>query len=273
MQAKIAPIRPLLVLIVTLAVAACATSPTGRSQLKLYSGEKLAHMGNQSYQRLLAKKEETDNEARKRFAHCVVDALGHVTEIDWRVTVFESDKVNAFAIPGGNIGIYAGLLDVTENAAQLAAVIGHEMGHVIAGHANERMSRKTITGLGVSVLSAAIGSQTGGFTQRQLTSLLGMGAKVGLILPFTRTQESEADRIGLRLMAAAGFDPREAVDLWRNMMAAGGASPPEFLSTHPSDEARIKHLKKYMNQALVRYRNSPYDPQCQAPDITTNGSS
>lgn len=274
MQAKTAPIRLLLALTVILAVAACATSPTGRSQLKLFSGEKMAHLGDQSYHQLLEKKEEAHNPAKIRFVKCVVGALNQVTQRDWQVTVFASDKVNAFAIPGGNIGVYAGLLKVTKNAAQLAAVIGHEMGHVIAGHANERMSQHMMTGLGLSVLSAAIGTQTGAFTQRQLTSLLGMGAKVGILLPFSRTQESEADRIGLKLMAEAGFDPRQAIDLWHNMSAAaGGKAPPEFLSTHPSNKDRIQNLEKHMSQALARYRNSPYNPQCQHPHASTDSGS
>lgn len=254
----------------TLTMAACTNSPTGRNQLKLYSGEKMAKSGDQSYKKLLKKKEIDHDQADNRFVSCVVDALSDQTDKDWQVTVFKSDQVNAFAVPGGNIGVYSGILPITKNGGQLAAVLGHEMGHVRAGHANERMSEQAATGIGVSVLSAVIGSQTSGLGQNALMGLLGTGAKVGIILPFSRAQESEADRIGLKLMAKAGFDPRQSVKLWQNMAQQGGDKPPQLLSTHPDDQDRIKALRKHMPQALEQYRQANQQPHCQHPPPSSN---
>ncbi|NNC24185.1 M48 family metallopeptidase [Salinisphaera sp. USBA-960] len=249
----------------TLAVAACVNSPTGRSQFKLYSDQKMSKAGDQSYKKLRKQKQIDHNKANNRFVSCVVKNLSRVTKHKWRVTVFKSDQANAFAIPGGNIGVYSGILPVTHNDAQLAAVLGHEMGHVKSGHANERMSQKAATSVGLSVLSAAIGSQTGGIGQRSIMGLLGTGAKIGVLLPFSRAQEAEADRIGLDLMAKAGFDPRQAVNLWRNMAEQGGEKPPQLLSTHPSDRNRIQNLEKHMTKALAIYRRAPRHPNCQHP--------
>ena len=156
-----------------------------------------------------------------------------------------------FAVPGRKIGVYAGLLDVAENASQLAAVMGHEVGHVLARHGNERISQNTAFQLSQAAVAATLANSdmsTG--TGLLIMAGFGLGAQVGVLLPFSRTHESEADTIGLELMARAGFDPRESVRLWENMAAAaGGAAPPEFLSTHPSDQSRIANLRSHMAEA------------------------
>jgi predicted Zn-dependent protease len=168
------------------------------------------------------------------------------TDYDWQYMVFEDPEPNAFALPGGKIGVNTGLFKVVQNEPQLAAVLGHEIGHVIAHHVAERLSRQTLLQAGLGVLS---GTNVG-----QYTDLLAQAATLGVVLPFSREQESEADQIGLMLMARAGYDPRAALQLWKNFEAVGGQRPPEFLSDHPSPGNRIQNLEQLMPQALEAYR-------------------
>jgi predicted Zn-dependent protease len=182
---------------------------------------------------------------------------------DWEVTVFEQDQVNAFALPGKKIGIYTGLLDVAKNQHQLATVVAHEVGHVLAQHGNERMSTQFATSTGLDLVAMLAGSET--TTKRTALGLLGLGAQVGVLLPFSRAQETEADVMGLELMARAGFDPGESVDLWRNMIAESEGAPPEFLSTHPSGESRIDVLQRHLPEArnlAERARAAGRSPDC-----------
>ena len=244
-----------------LLLVACVTSPTGRNQLKLFSEEKIAQMGIQSYQQMKQEEPIDTSTADNRYVKCVADAITRVTGGEWEVTVFKDDQVNAFALPGGKIGVYSGLLDVAKTDDQLAAVIGHEVGHVLADHGNERVSQQAATQGGLQVVSAFLGGSGGGGNQAVM-SALGLGAQVGILLPFSRTQESEADTIGLELMARAGFDPRESVALWQNMAAAGGEKPAEFMSTHPSNQHRINNLESHMNQAMQLYQQAPNKPNC-----------
>jgi hypothetical protein len=185
----------------------------------------------------------------------------------WEVVVFDSKEINAFALPGGKIGVYSGLLKVAKNQDQLATVIGHELTHVLAQHSNERLSRDQLTGIGLAVADAAIGSSDslGGAATM---AALGLGVQVGIALPYGRTQESEADRLGLELMARAGFNPAEAVTLWQNMSAAsGGKAPPQLLSTHPSDQSRIANLQAQQAEVQPLYQQAKASglvPQCKA---------
>ncbi len=242
-------------------LTACATSPTGRRQLEFFAPTQMAQMGDSAYQEIKKKTPETQDPAQRRYVQCVVQALTKVVPppIDggqWTVSVFKEDKtVNAFALPGGNIGVYTGLLNVAKSQAQLAAVIGHELAHVQAQHANARMSTQYATSAGLQ-LAAAVAGAKGYGDQQTVMGLLGLGAQYGVILPFSRAQESEADIIGLRYMAEAGFDPRESVDLWRNMMASGGGNPPEFLSTHPSGDTRIGALQQKLPEAMRLYQQA-----------------
>lgn len=245
-----------------LLVTACATSPTGRSQLKLFSQDKIAEMGAASYQQMKKKEPIDHSRADNRYVECVAHAITDITGGQWEVTVFDSDQVNAFALPGGKIGVYKGLLDVAETDDQLATVIGHEVGHVIAGHGNERISQQFATQGGLQALSAFLGAGGSGAGGQAIMSALGLGAQVGILLPFSRTQESEADTIGLELMARAGFDPRQSVQLWQNMAKAGGKKPAEFMSTHPSSQSRISNLSSHMNQAMQIYEQAPRHPNC-----------
>lgn len=252
------------------ALAGCATSPTGRSQLLLMSDDELNQMGDKAFDQYQQELPAAD-ESSQRYVQCVARSI--VNELpaeqrrqSWEVEVFKADEPNAFALPGGYIGVNSGMLDVADNQAQLATVLGHEVGHVLANHANERASTESATQLGLSALSSAAGVESAG--GEQLMGLLGMGAQYGILLPFSRRHESEADRIGLQLMAGAGFDPRESVDLWQNMQRAGGGGPPEWMSTHPSEGHRISGLQADMPRALDAYesaRNRGRTPDCPRP--------
>lgn len=256
------PARTFVIVSLTLFLAACATSPLGNPQLRLFSPAKLAQMGAASYHKIKQKTPEATDPSVNAYVNCVAHALTRQIGGQWTVTVFKSRQVNAFALPGGKIGVYTGLLKVAEGPDQLAAVLGHEIGHVLAHHSNARLSAKYATSAGLQMLAAFLGGGGSSANSKQIMSLLGLGAQVGLLLPYTRGQEAEADVIGLKLMAKAGFDPRAAIALWHNMQAAGGQAPPEFLSTHPSNASRIQNLKDHMRKAMRLYRHADTHPNC-----------
>jgi len=167
---------------------------------------------------------------------------------EWEVVVFEDESLNAFALPGGKIGVHTGLLNLVDNQDQLAVVIGHEVGHVMARHSNERLSQQAGTNLGISLIQAIATPQSA--LGQTAVGLLGIGAQYGVIMPFSRLHESEADTIGLDLMAKAGFNPAESIRLWQKMaQASQGAEPVEFLSTHPSHTSRIQNLQADLPRA------------------------
>lgn len=242
------------VAIVAFTVLACATSPTGRTQLRLFPDAEMAKMGAAAYDEMKQEMKISSDAAATRYVRCVADAVaaeveGRYAGTEWEVTLFEEPTPNAFALPGGKIGVHTGLLEVARNQDQLATVLGHEVAHVLAEHGNERVSTAYATQTGLSMVEAISGAPSP--MKSQLLGLLGVGAQVGVILPFGRAQESEADELGLELMARAGFDPKESVALWKNMEQAGGGQPPEFLSTHPSHGTRIQDLQAGMPGALA----------------------
>jgi predicted Zn-dependent protease len=258
--------------IVSLAVAAllatsCTTSPLGRSQLKLFPEAQIAQMGLASFDRMKAQVPQSDDPRTVKYVRCVAAAL--VRELppgqsgDWQVAVFQNRSVNAFALPGRRIGVYTGLLRMTKNQDQLAAVVGHEIAHVIAGHANERISQAYATQTGLQLAQIAAGASSP--MQRQLIGLLGIGAQYGIILPYSRTHETEADLVGMDLMARAGFDPKASVQLWTNMAAQSSGQPPEILSTHPSHSRRIHDLQNRVplgERLLAEARQAGKRPAC-----------
>jgi len=264
----------LVMLMLAIGLAACATSPLGRDQLILFPDEQVAQMGVTAYQELKNSTPLTKNRELKSYVNCVADALtralpnngndGGAQPQEWEVSVFADDQVNAFALPGGKIGVYQGLLSVAENQDQLATVIGHEIAHVLARHSNERISTQYATSTGLELASVLAGQSTP--VKQTLFGLLGVGAQVGVLLPFGRKQETEADLLGLELMARAGFDPGQSVPLWENMIASGGESPPEFLSTHPSGETRIRALEQTMPTVVPLFeqaRSGGLRPDCR----------
>ncbi|MGF1773217.1 M48 family metallopeptidase [Vibrio maritimus] len=236
---------------VTVAIAACSSSPTGRSQIILFSDAQMSDLGAQSFEQMKKELKISNNKRVNEYVQCVAKAItDHVPPqpdfSQWEVVVFDSEQVNAFALPGGKIGVYTGLLDVAVNQDQLATVIGHEVAHVLADHSNERLSQSQLANAGLQVTSVALG----GSQYKDVTmAALGVGVQYGVILPYGRTQESEADIVGLELMAKSGFDPFQSVELWKNMAkASGGNQPPELLSTHPSHDTRISDLKAKADQ-------------------------
>jgi len=243
-------------LVLGLALAACQSAPvTGRSQLILLPESQDAGMGLQAYQQIKQQERVSrDPELNRRVQEIGrrIAAVSGQPDWDWQFTVFENDEPNAFALPGGKVGVYTGLFKVARNDDQLAAVLAHEVGHAIARHGAERMSQGLITQLGAAALGAA--------TSPAYAQLAAQAATLGIILPYSRTQESEADEIGLMMMAEAGYDPREAIKLWQNFEALGGARPPEFLSTHPAEGTRIERLEALMPKALEIYDKSKGRP-------------
>lgn len=247
--------RKLIICLLAATLVGCAVSPTGRHQLSLFPAQEVAQMGAQSYQKIKQETPTSSNRALTNYVACVAHAITAQVGGEWEVTLFQSDQVNAFALPGNKIGVYTGLLKVTQNQGQLAAVLGHEVGHVLAHHGNARMSTQFATQSAVQLASSIAGGA--GTVGGQLAmAALGVGAQVGVLLPFSRGQESEADEIGEQLMARAGFDPRESIALWKNMQRQGGDKPPEFLSTHPSEGDRIQNLEKHLPQAQQLYQQA-----------------
>lgn len=247
------------------ALAGCATSPTGRSQLLVFPADQLDAMGVQAFEEMRTQLPVESDPAINAYVRCVANAI--TAKVDnkgasWEVVVFKDDNPNAFALPGGKMGVYTGMLTVAQNQDQLASVLGHEVGHVLAQHGNERISQQQLTNV---ALAAAAGS---GYVDPLTMQALGLGAQVGILLPYSRTHESEADVIGLDLMSRAGFDPRQSVQLWKNMEKAGGGAPPEFLSTHPASGTRIDNLLSKMSGALQTYneaRAKGNKPNCKKP--------
>jgi predicted Zn-dependent protease len=246
------------------AQAACQTVPyTGRSQLQLLSEPEETRMGLQAYREVLKKSrisgDPAANDMVARVGARIAAATGRA-DYTWEFKVIDdSGQINAFALPGGKVAVYTGLLPVTRDESGLAAVLGHEIAHVIARHGGERISQNLLVQTGLTATMAAL-SRGDPQTVRSVGSLLGAGAAVGLILPWSREQESEADHLGLIFMAKAGYDPHAAVDLWRRMAEAsrGRERPPEFLSTHPSDVTRIRQIEQWMPEALQYYQASPH---------------
>lgn len=240
------------IILCLLAVQGCATSPLGRSQLTLMPESQMNQMGLQAFDQFKKGKPIEQSPTVNRYVHCVANAIIRNVGGDWEVVVFKDETPNAFALPSRKIGVHTGLLKVATNQDQLAAVLGHEVAHVLANHSNERVSQKFAVSQGLNLLGALASPQSG--TGQTLMGLLGMGAQYGILLPFSRTHEAEADVVGLDLMAKAGFDPRQSVDLWMNMdRASKGQQPPEFASTHPSHTTRIDGLKRAMPDALGLY--------------------
>src|SRR5690606_32677205 len=232
-------------------VAACATttSPTGRKQYVAYSDAELNQVGAQAFNEMKAKQQTLSGGQQSAYVQCVVQALVAQLPAEWRslpweTAVFVDDTPNAFALPGGKVGVHTGMFKVAKNQDQLAAVLGHEIGHVYARHTNERVSRQAATSGVLGLLGAVAGARYGDRASQAITQGGGTLAQLGLLLPFSRNQEAESDQIGQQLMAQAGFDPAEAVNLWQNMIDAAGSRQPEWLSTHPDPQNRIASLRQ-----------------------------
>lgn len=263
--------------VVPLAVLAigCATSPLGRSQLVMVSDAEMEQMGLSAFQQIVEKQPQTDDPRVAQYVVCVAQAIvgalpsraeaqrsGYaLPEGEWEVRVFADDTANAFALPGGKIGVNTGLLAVAKDQSQLATVIGHEVAHVLARHSAERVSAQLVEA-SVASAGAAIADPNNRLHGTMLAAL-GIGVQLGG-LSYSRSHEREADLLGLDLMARAGFDPAESVALWQNMAAANHEQPPEWLSTHPATESRIEELRKRIPYART-LRGGAREPSCRPP--------
>lgn len=244
--------------------AGCATttSSTGRTQyVGAVSQQQLDQLGAQAFTELRQKKPVSTDARRNTYVKCVVDAL--VRELPprwqryaWEEAVFVDKEPNAFALPGGKVGVYTGMFDVARTQGQLAAVLGHEIGHVVDNHHDERITRQFGAQAALQVGAILAGSRYGTGAEQLVGGGGGLLLQTTFLLPGSRAQETEADVVGQRLMAQAGFDPREAVALWQNMITASNVRPPEWLSTHPDPRARIAELKARAESLVPVYEQA-----------------
>lgn len=244
------------------AVSGCATttSPTGRNQYAAVSEAELNKLGEQAFAEYKAKLPQSTNATQTRYVQCVVSSIVNqlpteMRRTGWEVALFQNNAANAFALPGGKVGLYTGIFNVAKNQHQLATVVAHEIGHVVAHHHNERISRQMASQQAVNVLGAVVGSRYGQGAGQIAQVLGGVGAQGAFLLPNSRTQESEADVVGQQLMAKAGFDPRQAVNLWQNMLSnESGSRGPEWMSTHPEPANRLNELKSRADSLMPAYQ-------------------
>lgn len=244
-------LRPLAFAAIALLVSACTTTPDGRNQVMMVSDAQVNQMGVTAFEQMKANDKTSTVPARSAYAQCIVDALVRELppewqRLPWEAQAFAIAEPNAFALPGGKVGVNTGLLRVADTPDKLAAVLGHEIGHVVYRHAGERISQQQLAQTGLALAGAYAGRNASPEQVNMMMAALGAGAQVGVLLPFSRKHETEADVYGQRLMARAGFDPQAAVELWQAMQAATGAQgrPPRFLSTHPDPEGRIRALSE-----------------------------
>lgn len=245
--------------LLALALGGCATAPeTGRSQLLLIDTAEEAQLGFKSFEQIKRETPVSRNTAETQRLQRVgkrIAAVVNLPHAQWEFVLFESKQPNAFALPGGKIGVYTGILPLTKNDAGLATVLSHEIAHATARHGAERMSQGMLVQLGGVALSTALGGQSA-VSQELATQAYGLTTQFGVMLPYSRVQELEADRIGLLYMARAGFDPAEAVGFWQRFQTynnSRGGQGVEFLSTHPLDDTRIEQIKRLLPEAQADY--------------------
>lgn len=241
-----------------LLVAACKTNPfTGKKTLNFYPNSQIFPMAFAQYDQFLQENKVVENTSEARMVERVGERIaaaaerwltangypGYLKDYRWEYSLVDNEMVNAWAMPGGKIVFYTGIMDIAEDEAGVAAIMGHEVAHALADHGAQRMSAGTLQQLGAVAGNIAINDPQ---KRNIFNQAYGVGSTVGVMLPFSRSHETEADRIGLQIMAIAGYDPMEAAELWKRMKAkSGNAAPPEFLSTHPSNDTRINNLTKW----------------------------
>ncbi|MDR1546565.1 MAG: M48 family metallopeptidase [Deltaproteobacteria bacterium] len=275
MTSKTPKILANLCLALALAVLLAACAPvvgTGRSQLNLANDAELNQVAALQYKKLLGEshlsKDRKGAALLKKVGARISQASnillaeygrgGESADYQWEFNLIESDEVNAFCMPGGKVAFYTGIMPICETEAGIAAVMGHEVAHALAKHSNERYSQQKMAGIGAAILNIGlgVGGASSGASEAAMTAFA-LGSQFGVLLPFSRLHEAEADRIGMNLMALAGYDPKEALKFWQRMEAkSGGGSAPYFLSTHPSDQQRIKNLEKFLPEAEARYQTA-----------------
>ena len=247
-----------------LSQTSCVTSAeTGRSQLILLSSQDEMALGFQNFTQMKKETPVSKDAAANAMLQRVGKRIAAVAELpgaQWEFVLFESKELNAFCLPGGKVGVYTGILAVTKDEAGLAAVLGHEVAHAVLRHGNERMSRALAWQMGGTLLNAGLQvSATDPKAALALQQVYGIGSQVGAELPHSRLQESEADRVGLRYMARAGYDPEQSLAFWQRFAAfnstqGGGGGTPGFLRTHPTDETRIRQIQQWLPEAKAQYK-------------------
>lgn len=266
--------KKLLVALSLLVLAACETVPiTGRQQVSLVSDAEITSMAAREFRSFVRDSDVIKGTSEARMVAAVGRKIkGAVEEYfrrqgqgdrlagyRWEFVLVDSEEVNAFCMPGGKVAVYSGILPIAKDEAGLAVVMGHEIAHAVANHGNERISQAMLAEAAGGALAAMLGDDGDSVGGTALQMAFGLGAEVGVLLPFSRLHESEADRLGLMFMAMAGYDPREAPKFWRRMAkgsGGGGGGGLEFLSTHPSDETRVKDLQAAMAEAMPLYRKA-----------------
>jgi predicted Zn-dependent protease len=248
--------------ILPLFFTACATIPiSGRKSFNLIPEDQEIALGVEAYKDVTGKAKVSSDPAATTLVRRVGQRIAQVSDrpdYAWEYTLINDPKMqNAFCLPGGKVAVYTGILPITKNETGLAVVLSHEIAHAIAKHGAERMSQELLLNLGGETLEIAMRKKPAE-TRNAALQAFGLGATLGVVLPFSRSQESEADRIGLIYMSRAGYDPREALEFWKRMEAASnGQAPPQFLSTHPSHETRIRDLEKWMPEAERIFKATP----------------
>lgn len=251
-----------------LLLTSCGSVPvTGRKQLSLVSDQEVLTLSLQQYDEFIKsapistdkKNTALVQKVGRNIATAVETYLknnGYAEQLSsyaWEFNLVKSNDVNAFCMPGGKIVVYEGILPVTQDETGLAVVVGHEVAHAVAKHANERMSQQMMTQYGTAAIGTALGGASAG-VQQAAAAAIGLGSQYGILLPYSRKQELEADKLGLIFMAMAGYDPSYAANFWMRMSQSGGGGTPEFMSTHPSDETRINKIQESLNEALKYYK-------------------
>ncbi len=247
---------------------------TGRRQLTLINDAKMDALGIATFANLKKEGQLSQDQELNKYVGCVVATIVAIVPEEygpddgrWEVLVFDDATPNAFALPGGKIGIHTGMLDIAGTPSQLAAVLAHEVAHVLLRHGNERMSQSILADAAMSTASAAAGAAAPQY-QDLIVQGLGVGAQFGVLLPFSRKHENEADQVGQMFMAKAGYYPAEAVTLWQNMAQVGGDGPAQWQSTHPSDDTRIERLHNNLPRAMAEFeaaRAAGRNPTCEPP--------
>ena len=266
---RLIKITLLLLIVASFFIVSCSTVPiTGRKQLSLIPESQMLSMSFSQYDQFLKDNKESNDPQKialvkkvgERIASAVEKYLtdngmgNEVQNYKWEFHLIESSEINAWCMPGGKVVVYTGILPITQDENGLAVVLGHEISHAVAKHGDERMSQALIAQLGGVALQEALKSKPEQ-TQQIFMAAYGVGAQVGVLLPFSRTQESEADHLGLIFMSMAGYDPNGAVTFWERMMSQNtGSKPPEFLSDHPADQTRINDIKNEIPEAMKYYK-------------------
>ena len=265
---KMLKTRLFVLIVAAVLLLSCSLVPlTGRRQLSLVSDTDMLSTSFVQYDQFMKENKLSSNTAQtntvkgvgRRIQNAVTTYFAQngmsrdLNGFAWEFNLIDSKEVNAWCMPGGKVMVYSGILPATQNEAGLAVVLGHEIAHAVAKHSNERMSQELIAQLGGQALAQAL-QQKPQQTQQIWMSLFGAGVSLGAVLPYNRLQESEADHLGLIFMALAGYDPNAAIGFWERMSQNSGANPPEFLSTHPSDQKRIQKMKSLVPEAMKYYK-------------------